>query len=61
MEKILHIYKCYPPLTFDYTYPIIVTMFDNNFDFIVNFEQIDASFKTLINMFDIIIKEKKKT
>lgn len=35
-------------------------MFDNNFDFIVNFEQINASFKSLINMFDIIIKEKKK-
>ena len=49
-----------PPLTFDYTYPNIVTMFDNNFDFITNIEDIDASFKTLINIIDIILKENKK-
>ena len=45
-----------PPLTCDYTYPSIVTMVDNNFDFITNIEDIDTAFKTLINIIDIIIK-----
>ena len=35
-------------------------MVDNNFDFITNIEYIDAAFKTLTNIIDIIIKENKK-
>ena len=45
-----------PPLTCYYTYPSIVTMVDNNFDFITNIEYIDTAFKTLTNIIDIIIK-----
>ena len=49
-----------PPLIMDYAYPNIVTMLDTNFNFIIDIGDIDESFKTLINIIDIIIKENKK-
>lgn len=49
-----------PPLICKYKYPNIVSMWNTNFDFISNTEDIEISFKTLIDIIDIIIKENKK-
>ena len=48
-----------PPLISIYKYPNIISMWNNNFDFISNIEDIEIAFKTLIDIIDIIIKENK--